>query len=515
MAIANPLSAAKAKVAPRPKAGPPPLDMPYAGLLRNDVPKAGPLFDETNVGRQRGEVALTAPHTLVSGRTSSGKTRTCLAPNIVLWGSRPVVALSSKGDLAELTIRQRARYGPVYLMDLSGEVRASELKGVDVTPVVSDPCALIDDDDSALDMAALLLEVGALGGGDGSGGGGDSFWSTLAMRPLAAILRAAGWYYSPDDGSPVWGGGISWALAACEDSGADLAAKPKKKKKKKKAEPDSDAEDADGGEDDDGGEDEAEEPIDHTTPNWDTAVIRCAIQECWHADSLRAAKKLDPAQRDSIGVNARVALSAWAKRAVAGQPDATAFNPAMLEAPGASLYIVSPMTGAAAPAASAVLTSIVDHWRKRVGLLDAALFVLDELPNGAPLPRLANWVGEARGLGIRLVVGVQASSQFEPKWGSAGLKILRDIFPSVLILPGAPEKELCEAAAWAMPLDERGTSSNDASGKASQSHEKYETIAGQELLPPTRQPNARQAGRLLISGRQGVLVDLPDISEMM
>lgn len=455
------------KPAPAPA---PPSDLPYGGILTS-----APTTDETNRGRKQGEVALTAPHLLVSGRTGSGKSRSVLGPNVVMWGSRPVVAMSSKADLAEMTIRKRAQRGPVYLLDLSGEVRESELQGVPVTNVRCDPCALIETDDDALAMASLLIEVGGLASGNGGGGGSsDSFWSTLAMRPLAALLRAGG-HYIDDDGNQKWGGGIRWVLDACEDPG--------------QTEPD----DADA--------------VDLDAANWLTAILRNATIGGIHGPSLTAARALDPRQRDSIGINCRVALSAWAMQAVAGDETQAAFSPDMLEEPGATLYVVSPMTGAAAPAASAVLTQIVNHWRKRVGDLPEILFVLDELPNGAPLPRLATWVGEARGLGVRIVAAVQATSQFEPRWGAAGLKILREIFPAILVLPGAPEKEILETTAWAAGQAERLTASTDAAGKASYNRDMVDLIKPAELLP-----QARGQGRLILGGRPGVLVDLPDIA---
>ncbi|MFT3661754.1 MAG: type IV secretory system conjugative DNA transfer family protein [Gordonia sp. (in: high G+C Gram-positive bacteria)] len=434
------------------------MDAPYAGLVDGRPVDHG------------------QPHVLVSGRTGSGKSRTVLAPNIVMWGRRPVVCVSSKGDLAELTAPKRSTRGPCYLMDLSGEVRDDELGGAPVTRVASDPTALITDDDSALELAALLLEVGSLGGGDK--GGGDSFWQALAMRPLAAILQAAAGYLDPDTGDPVPGGGVRWALAACENPGGA------------------------------GDDDEETDVVDLTTASWDVAILRCASIDSHHGDSLLAAKMLDPKQRDSIGINARVALGAWALRAVAGRGELAPFRPEMLEAPGATLYIVSPLAGAAAPAASAALTSMVNHWRKRVGRLSPLLMVIDELPNTSPLPRLAAWIGEARGLGIRIVAAVQASSQFEPRWGSAGLKVLRDIFPAALILPGAPERELLEQAAWSVPAAERVTGSLGADGRASQSRDKVTAIEAAELLP-----REKGEGRLLLGGTPGHLVKLVDIAK--
>lgn len=465
------------------------LDTPYAGLLLEDVPPDRTGADP-NAGRKKGERAVSAPHLLVSARTGGGKSRSALGPAVVSWGPRPVVAMSSKGDIAELTIRQRACYGPIYLMDLSGEVRDSEIGGVPVTRVASDPCALITTDDQALDMATLLLDVGAQAGAGestGSGSSGDPFWASLAMRPLAAFLRAGGWYPDPQTGEMTWGGGIRWVLRALDVLDAHAPS----------------AKDADG----DGDADEDDDWLDLITPSWDTVVARCAVQGSRHGDSVTAAKAMDARQRDSIGINARVALTPWVMDAVTGDEDAAIFTPAMLESKGATLYIVAPVSGSAAAAATAVISQTVDHWRKGVGRLDVLEMVLDELPNSAPLPALARYVGEARGLGVRIVAAVQATAQFGPRWGESGLKILRDIFPAVLVYPNAAEKDLLEAAAWSAGLVERSTSSTDASGRSTRSHERSEAIQAAELLP-TRPGTAR----LLVQGGPGILVEVPDIS---
>lgn len=415
-----------------------------------------------------------------AGFVPTHNSQSCLAPNIVMWHRRPVVAVSSKADLAELTAAKRASRGPVYVMDLSGEVNFDKI-GVPVTRVASDPTLLVHDDDSALELAALLLEVGSLGGGDSGGGGGnDAFWKSLAMKPLAALLRAAASYRSGEDGKfkLVSGGGIAWALAAAENHGDD-------------------------------GDGDDDRPLDLTTPSWTTAANRCNVSQSAHGRSISNALSLDGAQRDSIGINMSVALNAWALAAVrepSGGGDVVPFRPEMLlSEPGATLYIVSPITGAAAPAATATLTSLVNHWRKRVGEIPNLLMVIDELPNTSPLPRLAAWIGEARGLGIRIVAAVQASSQFEPRWGSAGLKVLRDLFPAVLIFPGAPEPELLDAALWMTPSSERVTASLDAAGNVSHSHGAAAAPTKADLMPPAGH------ARLLVLGQAGHLVKMVNI----
>lgn len=449
-------------------------DQPYAGLLY--VPDGGVIDDEANAGRRHGQVAKTAPHLLVSGRTGLGKSRSVLAPNILRWGARPVVAMSSKGDLAELTIRKRAERGPVFLVDLSGEVRESELRGVNVTRVMADPCALIDNDDDALSIASLLIETSS---DEGEGG----FWAKLALRPLAAILRAGGWFSHPLTGERTWGGGIAWAMRAADDPGPDQGSEEQAKK-------------------------EVDDVYDYESPNWNVAFARCDAAGSGLARAILSAKAKDPRQRDSVAINMQVALTPWSMSGVSSGH--TPFRPAMLAARGATLFIVSPMTGAAGPVAAMTLVQIVDFWRKRVGQLDEIMFVLDELPNGAPIPakRFRGWIGEGRGLGIRVVAAVQATSQFTGIWKDADVNILRDIFPAVLILPGAPEKELLESAAEMGGMEERTTGSTGADGGTSQSRDRFDALTASDL-----RPRRKGEGRLLLSGMPGVRVKLPDIAE--
>lgn len=441
----------------------PPPDEPYAGL-------------DPQTGRH---VRTGMPHALVTGVTGSGKSRTVLSVAALEWGRRPAVIVSSKADLAGLCAPTRATYGPCYLMDLSGEVDDAELAGARVTRVASDPVALVHNDDSAMELASLLQEVGPLASGSGQGGGGGDgdFWKSLALPALAAILRAATTYYDAEQNADLDGGGIRWALQACmietPPGGLDV-------------DPDT--------------------PLDLETPSWDTAIHRLQSIGSRHELGLIASKGRPDEQRSSIGINMQVALTSWLMDAVAGDGTLPRFTPEMLEEKGASLFIVSPLTGAAAPAASATLTSLVNHWRKRVGKLPALLMIVDELPNTSPLPRLSNWIGEARGLGVRIMAAVQASSQFERRWGAAGLRELRDLFPEVLILPpGTAEKEFLEQASWAAGQLERGTASTDVAGHASGGRDKVDAISAAALLPP------RGHGRLLIAGTPGHLVKLPDI----
>ncbi|MBP1325068.1 type IV secretion system protein VirD4 [Leucobacter exalbidus] len=428
-------------------------------------------------------------HNLTLAGSGVGKSRTVLAPAIMLWDG-PVFAVSAKGDLAEMTAEHRARDGgPTYLMDLTGQVDLDEIPA-GLMPLVNDPCALLvpdgdgNTDDSAYDLATLLVQVGSMGvsGGKGGGGGDSDFWATLSLGVLACLLQAGAGYPDPETEEWVDGGGIAWVLKAILNPGGD----------------EGDGEDGGGFE------------FDFDTPSWDTAAMRAGLRDSVHALDIEATKNLDPKQRDSVGINLRVALSSWKKRAIRGGKGSTPFKPAMLEDPTATFYLVSPSNGAGAAAAVSVIEAIVNHWvtgfaRK----MPKMLMVLDEMPVIAPWKRLREAVGLLRSYGLTFHVAAQHSTQFIARFGKEEADALLAIFPSILIGVGAIEKELLELAAWTAPPSERRVESLDANGRRSSSTDKTETYQGSELLP--RHPGE---GRLLLRGMSGMKVKLKDYTEM-
>jgi hypothetical protein len=459
---------------------PKPLDMPYAGIIQADV---DPDLVEggLNAGRHAGDLALSGWHMLLSGLTGSGKGRRVFSQNIIMWGVSPVIAMSTKGDLVETTIRKRARRGPVYLMDLSEEVLDSDLHGVEVTRVVSDPCTLVSSDDEAMRMSDLLQATAKVGSASGGGSdGGDPTWENLAARPLAAFLRAGGAVPHPKTGELVDGGGVRWVLDAIDHPPAPV------------------------------GDDYEPDPTesDFVTPNWSNAYLRAsALLDSKHAEALRAVMTMVDKQRDSVAINLRNALKAWSLDAVTGSSQAEPFHPSMLEEPGATLYLTSPMDGSAASAACAVVEQSIQHWRRNVGrqLPTLGLF-LDELAQCAPIPNLPAHISVLRGYNIRMIAGLQNTTQLKRRYKDSYEELLTT-FPSVLILPGTPEKELLEQAAWFAGSAERVTASVDEQGNATRSTENTDRVTSSELLP-----RRKGEGRLLIGGQPGLLVDLPDIS---
>lgn len=457
------------------------LNMPYAGLISTDV-DPDPVEGGLNAGRAKGDLALSGWHMLLTALTGAGKGRRVFGPNILMWGTQPVIAMSTKGDLVEMTIAKRAQRGPVFLMDLSEEVTEDELKGVDVTRVVSDPCTLVNSDDEAMRTSDLLqatAKVGSASGGDG--GGGDSTWENLAARPLAAFIRAGGAIPHPETNELVDGGGIRWVLEAIDH--------PPAKRDDPDAEPDPTEKD-------------------WVTPNWSNAYRRASsLFGSRHAEALYAVMTMVDKQRDSVAINLRNALKAWSLDAVSGDGTVEPFRPAMLEQPGATLYITSPMDGSAASAACSIIEMSIQHWRRNVSrkLPTLGLF-LDELAQCAPLPNLPAHISVLRGYNVRLIAGLQNTTQLERRYKDS-YKEMMTTFPSVLILPGTPEKDLLEQAAWFAGTAERVTSTVDANGNTTRSTEITEKITSSELLP-----KRLGTGRLLIAGQPGLIVDLPDIA---
>lgn len=430
-----------------------------------------------------GVPAQSGPHLLVSGPSGVGKSRRVLGPGILMWQG-PAVAISSKPDLIDLCLEQRLAWGGAgrtYVLDLSGQV-PDDVLPAGVSKVVIDPVALIETDDEAIDLATMLMKAGSAGASSSaSGGGGDAFWETLAAAPLAAILRAAG------------KDGIAWARSAVS-----------------KRTPPANA-------------DGTINLDDKTSPCWANAVDR--LEEAGSAmlaDELASASELEAKMRDSVTITMKSALAPWWRSTVVGRGTEQVFVPSLLEHPRSTLFVVAPASGVAAGAAVAAVDAISEHWRRgqtAAEPLPGLLLAVDELCNTLPWPKLPTVVTEARAMGIAVLAAVQATSQFARRYGSEGMTELREVFPAMLVMVGAPEKTILENAAWAHGRSERKKVSTDHTGKQSVSSEVSEVFHGSDLIPKDidhgRLLRGSPAGSTSPKVREaGVLVDLVDISQL-
>lgn len=409
-----------------------------------------PSTDSPYCGLTASGYATAGPHVLVSGPTGVGKTRRVLAPAAALWDG-PAVLVSSKADLADLTAQARHRHGPQRVLDLGGQAILPE----HVARVRYDPTTALESPDDALDLAALLLKVGGIGAGHS--GGGDAFWSTLATPPLAALL---------------WACNGAGGIARVADDVGDLGA-------------------------------------------WEPLVESLKSDPEPGADRLGgqlvAVATMEGRMQSSVIATMTPAVAAWMRTSIAPTDDEPTLD--LDDLTTGTLHVIAPGEGVAAPAACALLAQIVWKHRRAVeqgNPRPVVLIVADELANTAPLPHLPTWVTEARGLGVRIIAAVQASSQLIARWGAADGQVLRDVFPSTLVLTGSPDTELLERAAMYAGTVERGeVVVHDGGRSRSHSVSEAQAVRAEALAAPDM-----AQGRLLNGGRDAGLVRLPDWAEL-
>ncbi len=424
-----------------------PPPTPFCGFVR-----------EPATGQRK--VAESGPMVLVSAPTGTGKTRSVLAPAAVLWGG-PAVVVSSKDDLFQLVAQRR--YGPSALIDLRPDYDATY---PGVTSMSFDPTKMITTPDQAVTAANTMMQMSAVGMGSGADSVSDAgIWESNTEGPLAAMLFAAS----------LNGEGMDWVLLAVDNMEWDDEKLP-------------------------------------VEAGWQMAAV--AVQEFpLFYNALRRTLNMDPKQRDSIALTMRKAVMPWMRLSLRGnQPDA--FSADFLDDPDATLYVLSSPEGAIAGAAVTLLENLVKLWRAKTArkeMIHRLLIVIDEAANVAPMPALRRHVGEGRGLGVNLVLAVQASSQFDTVYGSAYANELRDIFPAALILFGAPEMEMLRRAEeWSLQTTRRTESFDQATGSKTLSSHTDSTLDYRRLLPANK-----DKGRLLVRGTPGVETELVDWSEFL
>ena len=405
-------------------------------------------------------VAESGPMVLVSAPTGTGKTRSVLAPAAVLWRG-PAVVVSSKDDLFQLVVQRR--YGPHALIDLRPDYDATY---PGVTAMSFDPTKMISTPDQAVTAANTMMQMSAVGMGSGADSVSDSgIWESNTEGPLAAMLFAASRN----------GEGMDWVLLAVDNMEWD----------------------------------DDKFPVE---PGWHAAAMAVDNYPLFY-NALRRTLDMDPKQRDSIALTMRKAVMPWMRLSLRGnQPEP--FTADFLDDPTATLYVLSSPEGAIAGAAVTLLENLVKLWRAKTArkeMTHRLLMVIDEAANVAPMPALRRHVGEGRGLGVNLVLAVQASSQFDTVYGSAYANELRDIFPAVLILFGAPEMEILRRAEeWSLLTTRRQESFDQASGAKTLSSNTDSTLDYRRLLPANK-----NRARLVLRGTPGTETELEDWTDFV
>jgi type IV secretory pathway TraG/TraD family ATPase VirD4 len=407
----------------------------------------------------------TAPHILGLAPPGVGKTRRWLAQSAVLWPG-PAVVSSSKDDLMQLVSVRRQ--GTAMLLDLR-PIKRVEYPGQFIS-CRYDPTALIGTVEDAQAAAETLLSMSSVGfGGSQARPAADNgMWENLAFAPLTCLLYAA----SP----AAIGFGMDWVLEAAEDVSVPL-----------------------------------HWPRQVTTdPSWVTAALWC--DNTLFEARVRGVLNMVDKQRDSVKMTVTKALTAWLRTSIRDRA-LPILDPAVLDEPGTTLYILSPSDGTVAPLAVTLMEQLIRRQRTKVAQREhypqVGMF-LDELPN-TPLPKILQYFAEARGLGVSICAAAQASSQLDVVYGALQGRAIRDVVPATLIMHGAHEEELMRSAAFWAGKTTRSHHSHDhnADGKTT-SRQFGNTLEPEELMP-------RHVGeaRLLVRGTPGQMVELLEWTEFV
>ena len=407
----------------------------------------------------------TAPHILGLAPPGTGKTRRWLAQSAVLWPGAAVVS-SSKDDLMQMVASRR--WGPGMLLDLR-PITPPDYPN-EFTPCRYDPTQLITTLEDAQAAAETLLSMSSVGfaGAQARTATDGAMWENLAFAPLTCLLYAAA--------RPALGMGMAWVLEAAES-----VTKPRSW------------------------------PVPQSMdPSWAQAASWCG-DRLFEA-RVRGVLDMEPKQRDSVKMTVTKALTAWLRTSIRDRALPT-FDPAFLDDPAATLYVLSPADGTVAPLAVTLMEQLIRRQRIKVAQWEEygrlGMF-LDELPN-TPLPKILQYFAEARGLGVSICAAAQASSQLDVVYGALQGRAIRDVVPATLIMYGAHEAELVASAAfWA--------------GKTTRSHQSYDHNAddkttnrnfGNVFEPEELRPRNMDQARLLVRGTPGRMVNLIDWTDFV
>ena len=109
---------------------------------------------------------------------------------------------------------------------------------------------------------------------------------------------------------------------------------------------------------------------------------------------------------------------------------------------------------------------------------------IDELTNTLPLPTMDILVSEARGLGINLLVAVQAAQQIANRYDPIFKDTLLQIFPVMLVMHGSAEIDMLEQGSLWSGLTTRASETLDqTNGNRILSMEEGPRLLPQELQP--------------------------------
>jgi type IV secretion system protein VirD4 len=339
--------------------------------------------------RPTGELAAVEPghSALVVAPTGQGKTESVMAPAIMDWDG-PVVAISIKRDLYDLTAGHRATQGEVRVLDPAGLTDPTEVRHAYWNPLPA----------SREWRAARLLadQMAGVGQRGAQQSGAEQYFAEASGQLLAGLFFAAAhssrpsmqtvseWLEEPDE-----------TISSVEDVLSRLI------------------------ENDRAPEDARDNAV------YAMAMVRLGLGG--H----------DPRSVEQIRRSAAGVIRSWNDHRLGRvkvtdpgvlQPDwLWAQTPGKWErrGPNRTLYILGPDAEQGTYEAMFV-GAIAQIYNTYARAMQAGgsqtppkrlLLVLDEVANTAPIPKLDTWVTAARGLGINLVIACQNLAQLDTVWG--------------------------------------------------------------------------------------------------
>jgi type IV secretion system protein VirD4 len=340
------------------------------------------------LGRPRpGELVAVEPghSALVVAPTGQGKTESVMAPAILDWDG-PVVAVSIKRDLYDLTAGWRSELGEVRVLDPAGLTDPTEVRNAYWTPL----------SEARSWRAARMLadQMSGVGQKGAQQQGSEKFFAETSAELLAGLFFAAAHCPVPTMQTVAgWLTDPKRAIEVLEDLLLEL-------------------------------EQDERQPED----------VRRNASYALGAIRLRMIGE-DPRTVESIRATASATIRAWADyrlgEVAVGDPGVLdpewLWSPAKAwELPGdqRTLYLIGPDAEQGTYEAMFIgaVTQIYNAYARAVqsGRAPAKrlLLVLDEVANTAPVPKLDTWVTSARGLGIQLVIATQNLAQLDTVWGT-------------------------------------------------------------------------------------------------
>jgi type IV secretion system protein VirD4 len=394
--------------------------------------------------------------TMVLGPAQKGKTSAVIIP-AVLGCNGAVISTSTKPDVMRTTCRARAEIGDLWLFDPFGEEDLPD----GVKRLRWSPVAAADSYDRALIMARAMTACTRVGAGTTN----ENHWTERSTALLAPLLFGANLNGSTIEEVLCWTleHDLAPSLKALQAAGAKMA-----------------------------------------------------------ASVLVGIERTDTRERSSIFSAAAGVLSAYnsdAVRQTAAEPN---FDPVKFVRSRGTLYITSAeqYQAASAPLIVGLLEQIrhaaYDLARNPNPHQIPMLWLLDEVANIAPIHDLPNFVSQAGGQMIQLLIVLQDLSQAATRWGQHAADGFLSLFQTKLILDGIGEPRTLDAISLAIGEYDREhistSSGTNESGEwftpqGSSEGTSYQTHR-QRTLPPGEIAQLPEGCALYLEGAAYRLIEL-------